>query len=253
MAEENKNAAPTEEYNDDGSKNPDFVTPKDESEDAVAGIENKGEEGEDGKKDGEGEEDFDDTIDPVKPPEIPTRKFNAQHIIARKNAKIEKLESKLKDGEESGVDLEADEEEDSNLTEQARKAIDTTVQKAMAPVLTKLASEADEKEMQNLLSSEPESKKYLNHIKAYMTHDAYKYVAPAVIYHHLAFNSALLQGAKKKMIADKEARQNKSGGRTIVKDEPSGNLPSPDDITNMSEEDFEKMENDARQGKFIKK
>lgn len=260
MAEENKNAAPTEEYNDDGTKNPEYVPPKKEGEGADAGTENKGADDKDKKVDEGGdkkdEEVFDDTIDPNKPPEIPIRKNVLQHIIARKDNKIKKLESKLKEGDEGYVAPTADtdeEDEETPLTDDAKGAISKEVNKAIAPLLGKMASEADEKELQDLIVSDPEAKKYVNHIKAYMGHEAYKGVSPVVIYHHLAWTAAQALGAKRKAAADLEAKQNKGGGRAIVDTGTAGDLPSADDIANMSDAEFAKMEEDALQGKFLKK
>ena len=241
-----QNAAPEEEYNDDGSKNPDYVAPKIE-----------GESDADTKKEAEIEEEkeeieFNDTIDPETPPEIPIRQSVAQHIIARKNEKIKKLESKLNE-EDEYVPPTEDENIDDTLTDEANRAIETKVQKAIAPLLGKMASEADEKELQTLITQNPEAKKYVNHIKAYMGHEAYKGVSPVVIYHHLAWTAAQALGAKKKATADLEANQSKSGGRNLIPAPKIGDLPfSAEDVENMSDADLEKYENDARQGKFIK-
>lgn len=243
MADEN--AAPEEEYNDDGTKNPTYVAPKADSESADD-TKNKVKDDDGGEEDGE----FDDTVDPTKPLTIPVRS-NLQHIIARKNEKIRKLESQ-------GVndtpmdDIGGDDDDDTDLTPDAVKAIGKNVQKAIAPLMSKLASDADKAEFEELIKAEPDAAKYANHIKAYMEHDAYKGVSPAVIYHHLAFNAAQAIGAKRKSAADLEAKQNKSGGRTIPAKGNVGNLPSADDIEEMSDAEFEKMENDARQGKYSK-
>lgn len=261
MAEENKNSAPDVEYNDDGTKNPDYVAPKTGSESGDADTKKTGtdDKGTDdtggGKKD---EQVFDDTIDPTKPPEIPVRKSVLQHILARKSKKIDKLESKLKEGDPGYVAPDADGEDDEgenkdlNLSDDAVKAIDTKVKSAIAPLLGELASKADEAEMQELIASEPEAKKYLNHIKAYMAHEAYKGVSPTVIFHHLAYSSAQALGAKKKQAADLEAKQARGGGRAIVDTKIDG-LPSAEDINNMSDADFEKMEEKVLQGGFLKK
>lgn len=252
MAEENKNAAPEEEYNDDGTKNPDYVAPKTESESEGTDTQNKGTKEEEENKD---EEEFNDTIDPEKPPQIPVRESVAQHIIARKNDKIKKLESKLKEGDEGYIPPEK-EEEDYNLSEEASEAINSKVEsklnEALAPFLGKIASDAQEAEFQSLVKSEPDAAKYANHIKAYMAHDAYKEVSPTVIYHHLAFQAAQALGAKRKKVADLEADQNKGGGRQLPDKGNLGNLPSAEDIESMSDADFDRMESDARQGKFIK-
>lgn len=246
MAEEIKNAASDQEYNDDGNKNPVYVAPKPAGEGADDGAEKKIIN----KKDGE-EEVFNDTIDPEKPPEIPIRKFNAQHIIARKNEKIKNLEKKLKEGDEGYEAPAGDEEED--LTPETASAVEKIVQKTMAPLLGKLASDADEAEFQALIATEPEAKNYANHIKAYMAHDSYKGVSPTVIFHHLAWTASQALGAKKKKAADLQAAQSRGGGNQIIDKGTVGDLPSAEDIASMSDADLEKMENDARQGKFLKK
>jgi len=257
MAEENTNAVSTEEYNDDGSKNPDYVAPKDENEsadDTKNTDTNTDKENDDtaGEKEEDSTDEFDDTIDPEKPPEIPIRKSIAQHIIARKNDKIAKLQSKIEDEDEEYI-APKEEDFDNDLSDEASKAIDRKLNKAIAPILGKIASQADEKELQELLIDEPESKKYENHIKAYMTHPEYKGVSPKVIYHHLAWTNSQALGAKKKATADLEANQTKSGGRSIVDTTATGNLSSAEDIANMSDKEFAKMEEDALQGKFLKR
>jgi len=240
------NATPDQEYNDDGTKNPDYVAPAG-SEGAEADTENKGKEEEE-KDEDEEEDEFDDTIDPEKPPEIPIRTSVAQHIIARKNKQIEKLKSK-KDEEEAGYE-EDDTEDDPNDTS---SVIRKEVSKAVAPLLGKLASDADEAEFQALIQAEPEAKKFTNHIKAYMAHEAWKGVPPSAIYHHLAWNAAQALGAKRKAAAELEAKQSKGGGRSIHEQGKVGDLPSAEDIQNMSEEEFSQMEKDVARGKFLKK
>ena len=246
---ETKNSASDVEYNDNGTKNPDFVPPKSDSEGAGAGTENKGAE-KIFKKEGEEEVSFDDTINPEKPPEIPVRQSTAQHIIARKNEQIKKLKSKKDEEEAESEDSDEDKEGADDST---KSAISKEVQKAVAPLLGKLASDADEAEFQALIASEPEAKKYANHIKAYMAHDAYKGVPPSFIFRSLAFAAAQALGAKRKAAADLEAKQNKGGGRTVIENAKVGDLPSAEDIQNMSEEDFSKMEKDVARGKYIKK
>ncbi len=248
-----KKAVDDVQYDDDGK--PIVVEPKADDE----GDESKSDKKEDKKPDAEGEEeaeddskkdDFDDTATP----EIPVRKSNAQFIIERKNKKIKKLESKADDGaDDDKGDTPEDEEDDSGLSEDASKAIAKEVETKIKPLQDILVSKANEEELKDLFTSTPEAKKYENHIKAYLQHDAYKNVPPDVIYHHLAFNQALAIGAKKKTVADKEAKQSKNGGRGLPPKNTVGDLPSAEDIAEMSEEDFAKMEEDARQGKFINK
>lgn len=245
------------QYDDDGKpivaekKADDEGGKKSDSKKEDETVEDKGKE-EEGKGDEKKEDekpDFDDEAEPV----IPVRKSNLQHIIARKNDKIAKLESKSgkKDEEEKQEDIEED--EDSELSDGARSAIDKEVGKRIKPIQDLLITKADEDELKDLFSTDPEAKKYEKHIKAYMGHEAYKGVSPTVIYHHLAFNQAQAVGAKKKQVADLEAKQNKGGGRSVATKESVGDLPSAEDIKEMSEEDFDKLDADVLQGKYIKK
>lgn len=251
-----KNAAPDQEYNDDGSKNPDFVAPKKEGESGAPATKKDGEDATDGDGDKKGDDpDFDDNATPV----IPIRASVAQHIITRKNEKIKKLESKLdkksdEDADEEGDEDDKDEDGDgANLSDETKDSISREVSKRIAPIVETLVTAADEKELKDLFASEPEAKKYEKHIKAYLTHEQYKGVSPSVIYHHLAFNNAQAVGVKKKSAADLAAQQTRSGGRALPHKSSLGDLPTAEDIAGMTEAEFDKMEEDARQGKYIKK
>lgn len=229
-----------EEYNDDGTKNPNYIAPKTESEGEPSNTEK--EEGEGDGEEGEGNKDeFDDTAEP----EIPVRQSNAQFIIARKNKQIEKLRSKQNEVDETEDNL------DDDLAGGDKESIGREIDSRIAPIIESLATKADEDEMKALFANDPEAKKYEKHIRAYMTHDSYKGVPPSVIYHHLAFNNVQAIGAKKKRVADFEANQNKSGGRVIPPKENLSNIPTAEEIAEMSENEFDKMESEARQGKFI--
>jgi len=193
-------------------------------------------------EEGEVKPSFDDSTEP----EVPIR-TSAQHIIARKNAKIAKLES-----EKEGIGEYVPPEDPEGLSVEAQGAVAKEVEKRVAPVIDALASSADEQELNQLFTKESEAKQYEKHIRAYMQHDMYKGVSASVIYHHLAFQNAQATGAKKKNVADLEANQSKGGGR-VIHPVDSGGLPTADDISNMSEEDFEKMQDDAIQGKYVNK
>lgn len=242
MADQNT----TDERNEDGSLNPHYVEPGSESADDTKKKVVTDDDGADDEGD-KGDEGFDDNIDANKPPEIPIRNSNLQHILARKNEKIKKLESRIDD---DGYDAPSDDGDDSNLTPEADKAIETKLQNALKPLLGKMASDADEAEFQALIKDEPEAAKYANHIKAYMAHEAYKGVPPVFIYRSLAFDSAKAMGAKKRAVADKEANLNKGGGRGVVEKGSIDGLPTAQDIANMSEKDFEEMENRVRNGQY---
>lgn len=181
-------------------------------------------------------------------PEIPVRD-SASHIIARKTRTIEKLRSKLdeKDDEEP---IEADDEDE--LVPESRDAVQKEVQRQVAPLVDSLAKKSDEDELQELLTSEPEAKGYEKRIRAYMDHDSYQGVPPSVIYHHLAFGNAESEGARRKQVADLEAEQMSGTGSTSRPvDRPTGDIPTAEEIDDMSDEEFDKLEGQARAGKFV--
>jgi hypothetical protein len=235
------------EYDDDGK--PIVVAPDKTNE----GGEAINTEKEDGKDIDIDKGDFDDTI----VPEIPVRKSVAEHIIARKNKQIEKLKSNAAKpstdpDEDDYVPPADDDDDDSGLSDDARSAVDKVIDKKIAPLLKKVIGDVDENELKDLFSSEPEAKKYEKHIRAYMGHEAYKGVSPSVIFHHLAFSNAQAVGAKRKNAADLEAGQSKGAGRTIKpKGSGASGLPSAEDIDSMSESEFETMQNDVLQGKYL--
>lgn len=201
--------------------------------------------------------DNDGKADPDEEPEIPVRKSALQHIIARKNKQIEKLRSKGDDE----VDLDDDDnqpalidkDDDDELTPEARGAVRKEVLKAITPLASSLAKNADEQELQDLLSAEPEAQKYEKRIRVYMEHKSYKGVPPSVIYHHLAFGDAETTGAHKKRVADTEAKMNKGGGSTRrPSDSSDSGIPSEEEMDNMSDAEFETLQHKARTGEFVK-
>ena len=217
----------------------------DKKKDAKDTVENKDEE--DGEKD-----EFDDDAEPI----IPIRKSNASFIIGRQKNKIKKLESKTdKDEEADDTEVETDEDDsDNGISDGAKKVIDKAVDEKIKPLIKSIVSKADEDELKELISSDPDAKKYEKHIRAYMGHEAYKGVPPEFIYHHLAFKNAQALGAKKRNAADLESKQTKSGGKATVKDKGElGGLPSAEDIENMSEKEFEALQHKATTGGFVKK
>ena len=202
------------------------------------------EEGEEGDEEDEGEGD-DDTDEP----DIPVRRSAAHHIIKRKNKTIEKLRKKGKDED----DEEGDEDEDDDDIE-AEETVAKEVKKQIDPIVKSLGVKADEDEFNELLVSEPTAKKYEKRIRAYMKHPGWSQVPPLAIYRHLAFGDAQAIGAEKKKVADTEAGHTRGGGRGIrPKKTPAGDVPSVEELDNMDESEFEKLQHQARTGKFLKK
>lgn len=182
-------------------------------------------------------------------PDIPVR----DHIIARQVRTIEKLRSKLNkdespDDEDTVVDFNDDE-----LTPEASGAVQKEIQRQVAPLIENLAKKSDEDELQGLFGKEPEAKGFEKRIRAYMGHENYQGVPPSVIYHHLAFGSAQSEGAQRQQAADLEAKQMGGAGSSARPGErPTGDLPTADEISNMSEKEFEELEHKARIGGFAK-
>lgn len=191
-------------------------------------------------------------------PEIPVRRSVLQHVIARKNFELKRLRSKEDDDE--GDDFEppdragkGDEEDEDALTPEARGAVQKEVLRAIGPVVKSLASKADEDELHDLILQEPEAAKYAKRIQSYMDNPHYRGVPPSVIFHHLAFEAAASSGSRRRTAADLEAGQARGGGRTT---RPTGDLtgevPSVDEQNEMSDEEFEALQNKARAGEFVK-
>lgn len=189
------------------------------------------------------EEDKEDESDKKDEEEIPVRKSaNTSFIIQRQKQTIDKLRSKQKEKDDGEEDL----------TPESKTLIEREIDKHIAPIRETLMSRADEDELNELLKSEPDAKNYEKTIKAYMQSPHYKSVPPSVIYHHLAFGEAENAGANKRKIADKEAKMSRTRGNQKRPSRTSkGSMPSPEEIEDMDETEFEALQNDVRQGKYL--
>ena len=151
-------------------------------------------------------------------------------------------------------DIKGDEDEEDSLTPEARGAVQKEVARAVGPLVKTLVSKADQEELLDLFEQEPEALKYEKRIRAYMDHPQYEGVPPSVIFHHLAFKVAETTGARRKKTADLEARQMRGGGRTNRMNEVNTDgIPSIDEQSEMTDEEFETLQNRARSGEFIKR
>ena len=181
--------------------------------------------------------------------EIPVRKSaNASFIIQRQKKTIDNLRKGKKEEDKENDDGEGEEE----LTPESRSLVTREIEKHLAPIKNTLASRADEEELNNLFKDEPEAKNYEKTIRLYMKSEYYKSVPPSVIYHHLAFGEAENSGANKKRIAEKEGKMSRTKGNQKRPTKTSkGNMPSPEEIEDMDEKEFEALQNDVRQGKYL--
>src|SRR3990167_3652654 len=207
------------EFDDDGKE----IKVEEKQEDKV----------EDEKVEEPKDEVVEEEIPEPKEEEIPVRRSALQHIIARKNEKIKKLESK----------------EDEEEPEEKEVDIDEKIQRHLKPFQDTLVSQSDEGEVQDLYKSEPTAKKFDKAIRAYMKHPSWSGVPPEAIYHHLAFKVAEAEGAKKRDTADKEAAHTKGGGRSIMPKEKDveGILA---DLDSKTDAEIEEIQTKVLQGKM---
>jgi len=164
--------------------------------------------------------------------DIPIRS-SMQHIIARKNEKIKKLENK--------DDLPDDEEIEE---------LESSMQKQIDVLKDAVISTADKDDLQALFKNEPDAAKLENSIKSYMKHPAWQGVPPAAIYHHLAFENAAKIGAKKKDIADKEANATRGAGNGNRASGGKSSIPTEAEQREMSDAEITKLGNDIAQGRY---
>ena len=227
----------------DLDKKDEEIDEKDESGNKTTEKNEEGDDNNDDDSDSGKDEDDDKVVPPV-------RKHIAQHIITRQKSTINKLRSKQDEDDSDDEDDNSDIDEELDDDKKASKVIGREVQKHLKPVISALASEADENELKDLFSNDPEAKRYEKRIRAYMQNEHYKGVPPSVIYHHLAFDEAAKTVTDKKNTADIEAKQSKGGGRTRRSTKIKGNIPSSEEIDDMDTGDFKKLQDDAIQGKF---
>ena len=229
MAEEIKPPIDVE-YDDDGKP---IVPPADIKVESVVPPLNEG----------AGKEPEDEDIEN---PDIPVR-ASASFIIARQKDKIEKLRSKL--GDESD---NAQAEEQDDLTPEAQSAVEKAVQRQLTPVIDTLFSKAEDEELEAFLLSTPDAGKYSKRIKAYMKHPGWKQVPVKAIYHHLSHESIVKKAGENKQIADEESAHNTGAGTARHPLEPTedGNVPSVEEQNDMSDAEFEKLQNRVLAGEF---
>ena len=122
--------------------------------------------------------------------EPPTRKSAKDHIIDRKNKKIEKLKEKKDD---KGGDDDGDDDGGEEVTPEGQKAIDKAIGKAIKPVIQSIRTTADDQELANVFAKYPDAKKIEKQIRKYMDHDAYKDISVEFIYLGLAAKKVDLQ------------------------------------------------------------
>lgn len=183
---------------------------------------------------------------------VPKRRSAASHIIKRQRQKISKLKSE-DDGDRGTIEPDGGGEnddggEDGELTPQARQAINEAVEERTAPLQQKLASQEDERELQEYYDQNPDMKQHDQKIRAYMQDDAYANVPPEVIADHIAAEEARKESGRE--AADAEAGEQQGGGATHRPEPrtlPDG-VPSNEELEDMSDEDIQKKQDEIMSG-----
>jgi hypothetical protein len=173
----------------------------------------------------EKEEKYDEKEEP------PTRKSVQDHIIERKNKKIEKLEKKEK-------------EEEDNFTPEDKDAIGKEIDKKTEPLKEVLKAQSDKNELDSLKIKYPDLSKVMEkRIAKYANHKSYQDVPYENIYLMLAGQKSISQA--KKAEAKKGDKKNETGGHT--KRAKKGGEP---DYAGMSDKEFDKVDQDLMTGQL---
>lgn len=152
--------------------------------------------------------------------EPPVRKSAKDHIIDRKNRKIEKLQKGDGDDEPEGDDAQ----------KPVRDVVREELNSALEPLKRSLVQSEDEKELQSALTKYPDAKKMEKKIRQYMENDAYAKVPVEFIVRGLL---GARDTAKKK--ADDAAAATRQGGHTRRPTETK-----PKSAWDLSDKEFEK-------------
>ncbi len=167
------------------------------------------------------------------------RRSAKDYIIARKNRKIEKLEAEK--AKNDNIDDIFDDDFDNKKEVTSRDI----VQEEIEPLKSKIKETADEQELRDAISKYPEAKGMEKTIRKYM--NAYPNAAVEFITLGLIGKKRLLDEKKKK--AEEEAKGEVIEGNSRRTPKES-KIP---DVKNMSDEEFNKLDNDVMSGKYLPK
>lgn len=124
--------------------------------------------------------------------------------------RIERKKSKSQGKDDADTDKDDDEDDDIDPADE--KTVGKIVEKALKPFIEKQMQEDDDKEVKNFLKDNPDFAPYEAKARKYMSHPSRKDVPVSEIFYGVAGKDLLKIGAKRKEIADREAKKTKSGG-----------------------------------------
>lgn len=178
------------------------------------------------------------------------RRSKQDHIIDRKNRKIDKLEQ-AKKGEK---DDDEDDDDDEDLTPESKAAIKKGIAKELKPIKEGLqqsaenrAKLADDDELKAAIAKFPKAKGMEDSVKQYM--EAYPNAPVEFIIQSLLGKQKAMEEAA--VEADDKEKKNRLGGnsrRAGKGGRATGDIP---DANSMSKKDWDALERDVMLGKYL--
>ena len=167
-----------------------------------------------------------------------TRKRNADFIIARKNAKIAKLQDKAG----KGADSEEDESDDDNIDPEDQKVIGKQVEKILSPFIKQQAVAEDQKEIDDFVTQNPDFKPYAAKVAKFAQHPSRAGIPIKTLFYEVAGDDLLKIGADRAKKAGDKAKESGAGGGTNRGNAGGGTKP----VSEMSQAEFEAEQNKVR-------
>jgi hypothetical protein len=131
------------------------------------------------------------------------------------------------------VKKEGEDEDDEEVLPEDKKVISRVVGEALGPLQKQLQDQADQAELTNFVSTNPEYAKYKQSIEVYMKHPAYKNIPVKNIAAIVASKDLQKLGAQKEREAREAAEATRGGGST------ARSTPGQKDWSTASKEEFE--------------
>lgn len=197
----------------------------------------------DGAKDAEGTDDDVYVDDGKEEPAVKQRKSNADFIIARKNAKIEKLRkqqdaAKASDANKSDAQADDDDADDADSDDESLNL------EGLAPIVEKHLESEDAQEVAAFLDEHPDFKPFEATVKRYMKHPSRRHLPVDELFFAVAGKNMIKMGAERERKAREKASQTQAGGGSNRED-----TQAPKDAWKMTPEEFEAEKLKVRQGR----
>lgn len=176
-------------------------------------------------------------------PEV--RKRPIDYIEERRARRAERPDADNGDGEHN-------EGEDDELSPKAREYLDRKVRENMAPVVKTIAKDFNDREINEVISSNPEFKKYTPLVRKYMEADGWQGVPAKKIFQMLDYEHSGERGAdeaRHQAVLAKKARGGESARGAAVRG--TGALTA-EDIAKLTPEQVQNLQRRLTMGENIK-